>query len=46
VCPTKFTFVKIMSREILRISHIFPQGLSPFKILRRFKFQSVPKFIT
>jgi hypothetical protein len=47
VCLTKFTFVKIKPREnfgeFIRFS---PEGLSPFKIHRRFKFEYVPGFLT
>jgi hypothetical protein len=45
--PTKVTFVKIKSREIFsEFTRFFPQGLNAFKIQGRFKFESVPKFIT
>jgi hypothetical protein len=47
VCPTKSTFVKIKSRyNFGEFSEFFLQGLCPFKIHRRFKFESVPEFIT
>jgi hypothetical protein len=47
VCPAKFTFVKIQSRENFgELIRIFPEGLNPFTIHRRFKFESVPGFIT
>jgi hypothetical protein len=39
VCPTKFTFVKIKSRENFgEFITVFPKGLDPFKIHRRFKY--------
>jgi hypothetical protein len=47
VCLTKFTFVKIKSKENFGdVFRIFLEGLSPFKIHRILKFESVPKFIT
>jgi hypothetical protein len=47
VCPTKFTFVKIKAKENFgEFLRFFPEGLNPFKIHRRFKFESVPKLIT
>jgi hypothetical protein len=39
VCPTKYTFVKIKSRENFgEFIRFFPQGLNPFKIHRIFKY--------
>jgi hypothetical protein len=46
VCPTKFTVVKTKSGyNFGEFPRFFPQGLNPFNILRRFKFESVRKFI-
>jgi hypothetical protein len=39
--------VKIKSREKLgEFIRFFPEGLSPFKIHRKIKFESVPGFLT
>jgi hypothetical protein len=44
---TKFTFVKIKSKEnFVEFLRFLPEGLDPFKIHRKFKFESVRKFIT
>jgi hypothetical protein len=44
VCPTKFTFVKIKSKENFgEFLRFFPEGLNPFKIHIRFKFESTSK---
>jgi hypothetical protein len=43
VYPTKFIVVKTKSRENFEeFLRVFPYGLNPFKIHRRFKFESVP----
>jgi hypothetical protein len=42
-----FTFVNSKSRKIFsEFTRIFPQGLNPFKIQGKFKFESATKFIT
>jgi hypothetical protein len=47
VCPTKFTFVKIRSRENFgEFIIFFTEGLDPFKIHRRFKFEYILGFVT
>jgi hypothetical protein len=47
VCPTNFTFVEIKSRwNFSEFTRFLPQGLNPFKIHNRFKFEFVSEFIT
>jgi hypothetical protein len=45
--PTKFTFVKTKAIENCgEFIRFFLEGLNPFKIQRRFKFESVLGFVT
>ena len=45
VCPTKFTFVNIKSRENFEeFPRFSPWGLNPFKIHRKSKFESSMNF--